>query len=180
MSQRVFESVHSTIGSIARRTPKKGFKQTLALSQLSRVDWLVRQCKTLFARAQCVASAIGSCRGDKIKVCNSECASIMLSEGPEASAVWKSSNDPISVKVSEEGIELSSKDYRLRIAGSKLYVSLPGTGGRVEKEVSLEDVEDLYANLDYVKHTMRSFELEVENMLRNLALCARAHARACP
>ncbi|MEN3000075.1 MAG: hypothetical protein ABDH61_05835 [Acidilobaceae archaeon] len=180
MSQRAFDSVHDAISAIARKTPKKGFKQTLALSQLSRVDWLVRQCKTLFARAQCVTNAIGSCRGERLKICDANCAGIMMMEEPELSSVWKSSGDPISVRVTEGGIELSSKDYMLRIAGSRLFISLPGTAGRVEREVDMEDVEALYSNIDYVKHVMKDFELEVENMLRNLALCARANARVCP
>ena len=180
MSQRAFDSVHSTIGAIARKTPKKGFKQTLALSQLSRIDWLVRQCKTLFARAQCVTNAIGSCKGEKVKICEANCAGVMMMEEPGLFSVWKSSGDPISVRVLEEGIELSSKDYRLRIAGSKLFISMPGAAGRVEREIDMEDVEALYSNIDYVKHVMRDFELEVENMLRNLALCARANARVCP
>lgn len=181
MSLRTVETLSGALASAAKKLPKKGQRQTVALSQISRIEWLVRQCKTLIARGSCVTSAIGSCKDEgKLKVCSSGCGNISMAEGPAYLAIWKSSGDPLAVRVLEGSLEISSKDKLVRIEGSKILLSIEGTGGRLIREISVDDIDQIYEGADYLKFALKDIEQEIENMLKNLALCARANARSCP
>lgn len=181
MSLKTIEVLGSALSAAAKKLPKKGQRQTVALSQISRIEWLVRQCKTLVARGSCVTSAIGSCKEEgKLKVCSAGCGNISMAEGSGYLAIWKSSGDPMAVRILEGALEISSKDKMIRVEGSRLSLRMEGTAGVISKEISIDDVDQMYEGADYINFVLREVEQEIENMLRNLSMCARANARTCP
>lgn len=165
-----------------RRAPRKGATATYVLSVISRIDWIIRQCKTLILRAQCLSNARGSCSGgDGVKLCDSKCSSIMLVESGGEIAVYRRSRNPIVVKVTGGNVEISMSDRRLVISGSLLRVEIEtGDGSKIEKTIRLDDMDDLYNNDYLVKHSLKGLENRLNIMLRNLANCARATATPCP
>jgi len=182
LSIRVFDSIHATLTSIAKKTPKKGYKPTIVLSQISRIDWIIKQCKTLVLRANCLVGTRDTCMSkDKVKLCDTQCANIMLAESPDYTSIWKISENPIVVRVLSDSLEVASKQYKIQVHGSKLSLHIPKpTGELVEKILDISDIDSFYESIDYIKDVLGRFEGELNNMIKNLSQCAKAHAKTCP
>lgn len=182
MSTRVLDSTHASLEAVMRKLPKKGASSVYVLSVVSRIDWLVRRCKTLITRAQCLSNARGSCSSGKdFKVCDSKCSSIMVVEGAGEIAVYKKTGSPITVKVSPNGLEIATRDHRVVVSGTLLKLEIPTpTGSRMEKEIKLDDVNEISENDYIIKQSLKGLETKIEVMLKNLATCARETATVCP
>jgi hypothetical protein len=182
MSVRVIEATHATLESVMRRVPRKGAKATLALSMLSRIDWIVRQCGSLVLRAQCLASARGQCVGGRdARLCDARCASVMVVERLGELLVYRRTRNPLVVRLSPEGLTISRKGSVITVTGARVKVELSGgDGGRLEKVVRLDEVEDLVENIHLIRESLRGVEVQLSNTLRNLANCAKLTATPCP
>jgi len=181
MTIRVIEITHATLESIMRRVPRKGVKAIYALSTLSRLNWVVGQCKSLVLRAQCLASARGLCvETRESKTCDTKCASIMVIERQGELVVYKRTRNPIVVKLSHEGITISRRDSTIIVGGARITLKLLGKEGVVEKVLRLDEIEELLENSHLVKHSLKGLEIQLLNILRNLANCAKLTATQCP
>jgi len=182
MSVRVIEATHATLESVMRRVPRKGAKATLALSTLSRIDWIVRQCGSLVLRAQCLASARGQCvEGRDARLCDARCASVMVVERLGELLVYRRTRNPLVIRLSPEGLTISRKGSVITVTGTRVKVELSGgDGGKLEKVVRLDEVEDLVENIHLIRESLRGVEVQLSNTLRSLATCAKLTATPCP
>ncbi len=181
MSIRGFDSVHSTLEALLRKAPRKGFKSTSIINIIVRIDWIIRQGKTLYLRAQCLSKARGSCIEGNVKICSSGCASIMTAEAPDYISVWKAREEPFSIRISPEGLNISHGGYNVSIQGVTLIITMiTPQGSLTEKTIRLDDADEVYANSDYVSIALKGVEEEIQSALRNLAQCARLAAIQCP
>lgn len=182
MSTRVLDSTHATLESVMKRVPRKGAKATYALSILSRLDWVLRQCRSLTLKAQCLASARGLCiEGRDSKLCDAKCASIAVLERQGELVVYRRTGNPLAVRLTPEGVVIARRGSVITVTGARIKVELvAGGGGRVEREARLDDVEELLENEYLVKQSLKGIETQLSNIIRNLADCARLTATPCP
>lgn len=181
MSARGFDSAHSTLEALLKKAPRKGFKSASIINIIVRVDWIIRQGKTLYLRAQCLSRARGSCTEGKMKICDTGCASIMTAEAPDYVSVWKARKRPFSIRITPEGLNISHGGYSVSIQGTTMrIVMITPQGSSTEKTIRLDDADDVYANSDYVSIALKGVEEEIQASLRNLAQCARLAAIQCP
>ncbi len=182
VSLRAVEVAQATIESVMRKLPKKGAKATYALSVLSRVDWIVRLCGSLILRAQCLANARGQCVNAKdARVCDVGCASIVVIEGLGELVVYRRTRDPLVVRLTPGGLSVSRKDSTITIEGARIKVEIQGgDGGRVERTVKLDEIEELLENDFLIRLSLKGVETRLSSILRNLANCAKLTATQCP
>jgi len=182
LSVRVLDTAHATLESVMKRVPRKGAKATYALSILSRLNWVIKQCKSLTLKAQCLASAKGICiEGGGVRVCDTKCASISILERQGELVVYRRAGNPLAVRLTPEGVVVSRRGSAITVSGSRIKIELvAGEGGRVERVVRLDDVGELLENEYLVKQSLKGIETQLSNMIRNLSNCARLTATPCP
>ena len=163
------------------KVPRKGAKATYAQSIASRLNWVVKQCKSLTLKAQCLASARGLCIEEGgVRMCDTKCASISILERRGELVVYRRAGSPLAVRLTPDGVVVSRKGSSITVSGPTIKIELEaGEGGRVEKVVRLDDIEELLENEYLVKESLKGIETQLSNMIRNLSNCAKLTATSC-
>ncbi|MEB3825399.1 MAG: hypothetical protein LRS47_01870 [Desulfurococcales archaeon] len=181
----LLKRISSRYGEALESVPAVGLRNMAIRGVYERILVITDStAKNLFNKAYCLAKNEENCvRSDGTEYCSIGCGNLGLidiSENSLGLSIAKYGNNASSIKISGEGLFVSSKDFYLLIKSDlSIAIRLPGKDQLKEMNIDLSDHEAIIDNNSLIKYVFRKADRIIGKMLEAENYCIKQRMIAC-